>query len=587
MNGNDMPHDLSVIRHSLAHILAMAILKRDPEAKLGTGPATDDGFFYDVLLSEGITLTPDDFDGIIEDMRAIIRENLPFERKIVSPSEARELFSDNPFKLEIINDAEVRGEEISIYACGNFVDLCAGPHVEKTGDITADSFAMKGLAGAYWRGDETNPMLVRVSGYAFADKKALKAHFALLEDAKKRDHRKLGKELDLFTFSPLVGPGLPLFTPRGTALKESLQREVEHICRKYGFEKVFTPHLAKIDLYEISGHKQKFGDELFHVASHHKQDYVLKPVQCPHHTQIYASRPRSYRDLPIRYMESEKQYRDEKPGEIGGLQRVIAITVEDGHTFCTPEQVKDEIRSLVGIIRDFYTALGMWENKWVSLSVRDPKHPENYIGDTEDWNLAERTLREIADELGLAAKTCEGEAALYGPKLDFMFRDSTGREVQIPTVQLDFATPKRFGLVYTASDGGEQHPIMIHRAILGSYERFMMLLIEHFAGAFPFWLAPEQIRILPIGEAHREYAESILDRLRDEGLRAEIDRSDDSLGKRIRNVKTWKVPYFLVLGDAEVGNGTVTLESRDDGKIGEISPEELVGRLTKESRTRS
>ncbi len=581
-----MKHDIKTVRHSLAHILAMAILKRDPHAKLGTGPATDDGFFYDVLLSDGKTLSPNDFGGIIEDMRAIVKADLPFERKVVTPDEARGIFADNPFKLEIIGEAEMRGEEISVYTCGDFADLCAGPHVERAGDIDAQSFTMKGLAGAYWRGDESNPMLIRVSGYAFADKKALEAHFAFLEEAKKRDHRRLGKELDLFAFSPLVGPGLPLFTPRGTAIKETLQREVERICRRYGFEKVFTPHLAKIDLYETSGHKQKFGDELFHVASHHKQDYVLKPVQCPHHTQIYASRPRSYRDLPIRYMESEKQYRDEKPGEINGLQRVIAITVEDGHTFCTPEQVKDEIRSLIEIIRDFYTALGMWENKWVSLSVRDRKHPENYIGEPDDWDLAERTLREIADELGLDAKTCEGEAALYGPKIDFMFRDATGREVQIPTVQLDFATPKRFGLVYTASDGSERHPIMIHRAILGSYERFMMLLIEHFAGAFPFWLAPVQVRILPIGETHREYARDVAARLKESDIRIELDDSDESLGKKIRNVKTEKIPYFLVIGDAEVSNGTVTLESRDEGKLGELSVDNLLARFGKESTPR-
>jgi len=578
-----MKYPIETVRHSLAHILAMAILKRDPHAKLGTGPATDDGFFYDVLLSDSKTLSPNDFEGIIEDMRAIVKVDLPFERKVVTPDEARGIFADNPFKLEIIGEAEARGEEISVYTCGDFADLCAGPHVERTGDIDAQSFAMKGLAGAYWRGDESNPMLIRVSGYAFADQKALETHFAFLEEAKKRDHRRLGKELDLFAFSPLVGPGLPLFTPRGTAIKEALQREVERICRRYGFEKVFTPHLAKIDLYETSGHKQKFGDELFHVASHHKQDYVLKPVQCPHHTQIYASRPRSYRDLPIRYMESEKQYRDEKPGEINGLQRVIAITVEDGHIFCTPEQVKGEIRNLVEIIRDFYTALGMWEDKWVSLSVRDREHPENYIGEPDDWDLAERTLREIADELGLNAKTCEGEAALYGPKIDFMFRDATGREVQIPTVQLDFATPKRFGLVYTASDGSEQPPIMIHRAILGSYERFMMLLIEHFAGAFPFWLAPVQVRVLPISETHREYARKIAIRLRDADIRVEIDDSDESLGKKIRNVKTEKIPYFLVLGDAEVANETATLESRDEGKIGELSVDDLLARLARES----
>ena len=333
-------------------------------------------------------------------------------------------------------------------------------------------------------------------GVVFANQDELEQYIERQEQAKLRDHRKLGQELDLFCFSDLVGPGLPLYTPRGTIIISQLQSYVERICNKYGFEKVKTPHLAKRLLFETSGHAAKFSDELFSVTSPKGHDFSLKPVICPHQTQIYASRNRSYKDLPIRYMESDKQYRAEKTGEIGGLNRVYAITVEDGHSFCRVDQVKQEVINMVNIIKDFYSALGLWGNHWVSLSVRDYSHPEKYIGNSDDWDLCEKMLQEISEELHLDAKRCEGEAALYGPKLDFMFKDALGKEIQIPTVQLDFATPKRFGLTYTDTDGEEVSPVMVHRAILGSYERFLVLLIEHFAGWLPFWLAPEQIRIL-------------------------------------------------------------------------------------------
>ncbi|EKD58575.1 MAG: hypothetical protein ACD_56C00095G0001 [uncultured bacterium] len=384
----------------------------------------------------------------------------------------------------------------------------------------------------------------------------------MVEEAEKRDHRKLGKELDLFCFSDLVGPGLPLFTPKGTIIKDELQKHIEKVCRSYGFQKVSTPHLAKIDLYEKSGHAQKFGDELFQVASHYKQNYVMKPVQCPHQTQIFASRPRSYKDLPIRYMESEKQYRDEKPGEIGGLQRVIAITVEDGHSFCTVDQVKQEVKNMVEIIKNFYTSLGMWENHSVSLSVRDYAHPEKYIGESSDWDLCENMLQEISDEMDLKAVKHEGEAALYGPKLDFMFRDSLGKEIQIPTVQLDFATPKRFDLEYTNNEGGKSSPVMVHRAILGSYERFMMLLIEHFAGAFPLWLSPVQVAVLPISEKFIDYANEVKNALLENDIRVELSDRAESLGKRISEAEKMKTPYILVVGEKEVADKTVAIRTR-------------------------
>lgn len=354
------------------------------------------------------------------------------------------------------------------------------------------------------------------------------------------------------------------------------------MCRNYGFQKVSTPHLAKIDLYEKSGHAQKFGEELFQVASHYKQNYVMKPVQCPHQTQIFASKARSYRDLPIRYMESEKQYRDEKPGEIGGLQRVIAITVEDGHSFCTVDQVKQEVKNMVEIIQNFYTSLGMWDNHSVSLSVRDYAHPEKYIGEPSDWDLCENMLQEISDEMGLNAVKHEGEAALYGPKLDFMFKDSLGKEIQIPTVQLDFATPKRFDLEYSNNEGGKSSPVMVHRAILGSYERFIMLLIEHFAGAFPLWLSPVQVAILPISEKFADYAQEVKNKLLTNDIRIEMYDQAESLGKRISMAEKMKTPYIIVMGEKEVADKTVTLRTRGIREQQTMSLDEFIEKMTTE-----
>jgi threonyl-tRNA synthetase len=368
---------------------------------------------------------------------------------------------------------------------------------------------------------------------------------------------------------------LPLFSPNGVVIIDELRKHVEKICSNYGFKKVMTPHLTKIDLFKISGHADKFSEELFSVNSRHKQEYVMKPVQCPHQTQIYASRPRSYRELPIRYMESEKQYRAEKPGEIGGLSRVIAITVEDGHSFCAVDQVKDEIKNMVEIIKDFYSALGMWGKHWVSLSVRDYSHPEKYIGTPEDWDKCERMLEDVAEEMGLNAKKCEGEAALYGPKLDFMFKDAMGKEIQIPTVQLDFATPKRFNLVYTDKEGKEIHPVMVHRAILGSYERFLVLLIEHFGGAFPFWLSPVQIKIISVGEKHIEYSKKLAQEFKHKGIRAEVDDSDETVGNKIRKGVSDKTPYLVVVGDKEINSDKLSVRDRGKRDIREISKQEF------------
>jgi threonyl-tRNA synthetase len=562
---------IDILRHSVAHVLATAVFEMFPDAKFGMGPSIENGFYYDFDLPR--TLIPEDLEILEEKMRNIIKASHKFEKANISITEALKDFkkAKQPWKIELIKDIAKENKQsktVSIYKTGPFVDLCSGPHIDSTGKINAKAFKLTKISGAYWKGDEKNKMLQRIYGVAFATEKELRKYLAMLAEAEKRDHRKLGKELDLFCFSDLVGPGLPLFTPKGTIIIDELQKHVESICRAHGFEKVSTPHLAKINLFEKSGHKQKFGDELFRVQSHHKQDYVLKPVQCPHQTQIYASKIRSYRDLPIRYMESNKQYRDEKPGEISGLSRVIAITVEDGHSFCEISQVKEELKIMVRIIRDFYKALGLWGNHWVSLSVRDPKHPEKYIGDKKDWDLCEKMLQNVSEEMKLGAKKREGEAALYGPKLDFMFRDAVGKEIQIPTVQLDFATPKRFGLTFIDRDGKEKNPVMVHRAILGSYERFLVLLIEHFAGAFPIWLSPVQVEVIPVSEKFEKYGNEILKGLKEKSIRAIMNGADESLGKRIREAQKQKVNYMLIVGEKEMNAKSVAVRDRGKGDLG-------------------
>lgn len=584
MNKEDRPKKVEIIRHSASHILAMAIIKMFPSAKLAIGPAIENGFYYDFDLPR--TLIPEDLEILEKEMVKIVEQNYPFEHKRVSAQEAKDLFKkiNQNYKIELIDELIKQGErEVDLYKSGNLVDLCTGPHLESTGEIPIQAIKLTKVSGAYWRGDEHRDQLQRIYGVAFANKKDLRVYLKNQEEAEKRDHRKLGKELDLFCFSDLVGPGLPLFTPKGTAIKEQLQKRVENICQNYGFEKVITPHLAKIDLYKISGHADKFSEELFHVNSRHSQTYVMKPVQCPHQTQIYASRPRSYRDLPIRYMESEKQYRAEKPGEINGLSRVIAITVEDGHSFCRIDQVKEEIRIMINIIKSFYSDLGLWGNHWVSLSVRDYNHPEKYIGDQKDWDKCESMLEEIANEMDLKAKKCEGEAALYGPKLDFMFRDAMGREIQIPTVQLDFATPKRFNLSYIDQNGEKTPPVMVHRAILGSYERMMALLIEHFAGKFPTWLAPVQASIIPVGEKFNSYGKEVFKQLKKAGIRTEIDNSNNSLGKKIAENTKQKIPYLLVIGEKEETTGSVAIRKRDSKEQQIITIQEFIDKIQKEN----
>ena len=444
------------------------------------------------------------------------------------------------------------------------------------------------VSGVYFEGNANNEMIQRIVGKSFESKEDLDKYNVFIEEAKERDHRKIGQDLDLFCFSDYVGAGLPLFTPRGTIIIDELKREMERVCKKYGFEKVSCPSLADISLFETSGHAQKFNEELFRVESPKGHKFVLKPVQCPHHTQIFASKLRSYKDLPIRYMESDKQYRAELQGAVGNsLSRVYAITVEDGHVFCTRKQVKQEIINICNLIKDFYSRMGLWENHWVSLSVRDYEHPEKYIGEKSDWDLCESLLQEISDELRLDAKRCEGEAALYGPKLDFMFRDALDREIQIPTVQLDFATPKRFGLFYIDENGEKQTPVMVHRAVLGSYERFLVLLLEQFKGVLPVWLSPVQVNIVPVNmKYHDEYCQKLKQILIDEDIRVSYDDSKEQMGKKIRQSNVMKNPYTLIIGDNERDNNLISFRKYGSEETMSMSIEEFISFMKKEIRRR-
>lgn len=585
--------NLHAMRHSLAHITAAAVKRLWPDAKFGVGPVVENGFYYDIDLGEK-TISEDDFGRIEKEMRKIIAQNQDFERFTMPLDEAIAWAEENnqPYKVELLNDLKRAGttvakdldvnelgldtqedskvSDVSFYRNGDFTDLCRGPHVANTKEVGV--FKLMRIAGAYWRGKEGNPQMQRLYGVAFESQEELDNYLKALEEAKSRDHRLLGKQLDLFAFSDLVGPGLPLFTPRGTIIRNLLKQALLQTGAKYGGQEVGIPHIAKRELYEISGHAQKFSEELFAVKSHYDIDFVMKPVSCPHHTQIFASQPRSYKDLPISYMESTMQYRDEKPGQIGGLGRVRAITVDDGHLFCTVDQIKDEVKKLCGFIEEFHSSLGMYGDHWVSLSVRDYSKPDQYIGDSEDWDQAEQMLEQLADEAGLNAQKMEGEAALYGPKLDFMYKDVLGNERQLSTIQLDFATPKRFNLTYTDADGSEKSPVMIHRAILGSYERFMAILLEKTAGWLPFWLAPEQVRILTINDTVLDYVDKVKAQLNEvllmqplkyNELRFSVDARNESLGRKIRDAVGMKIPITIIIGNKDVAAGQVSVRLRD------------------------
>lgn len=576
-------------RHTLAHLLAVGVRRAFPHAKPTIGPAIDNGFYYDFDFSGGAAPSDADLKKLEKNMRAALPEWKAFSHRVVTADEAREVFAGNPFKTEIINDLEKAGETITLYTVGEghfeFTDLCRGGHSEHPADdIDPDSFTLTSLAGAYWRGDEKNPMLSRIYGLAFDTKEELAAYQAQVEEARQRDHRKLGKELDLFTFSELVGSGLPLWTPRGTALRHALDAYVWELRAKHGYERVTIPHFTKRALYETSGHWDKFAEELFRIETREGKEYAVKPMNCPHHAQIFDRHPHSYRDMPQRYAETTMVYRDEQSGELGGLTRVLSITQDDSHVFCRHNQVKEEFFRIWDIIDTFYGTFGF--KLRVRLSFHEPSDMGKYLGTQEIWENAENALREIATERKADYFEAPGEAAMYGPKLDFMAKDSLGREHQVATIQLDMNQPERFDLTCINEKGEKERIVMIHCAVMGSIERFSAVLIEHLGGNFPLWLAPEQVRIISVSDAHAAYAADVYAALKAAGIRAILDDSNESMGKKIRNVKMAHLPYFAVVGDAEIADGTVTLESRS-GATEKLPREAFVAKLREESAARS
>jgi threonyl-tRNA synthetase len=601
---------LQAMRHSLAHIMATAVQKLWPEAKFGVGPAVENGFYYDIDLGD-TKISEDDFANIEKAMQEVIKADLPFERFEMNIDEAIKWAQDynQPYKEELLNDLKRAGttvakdldaaelgtiasgdaavDKVSFYRNGDFTDLCRGPHVESTGKVGA--FKLMRVAGAYWRGNEKNAQMQRLYGAAFATPKELRQYLDMLEEAKKRDHRKLGQELDLFVFSDMVGSGLPMFTPRGTVLREELARFSNELRERYDFQKVWIPHMTKKDLYEASGHWAKFGDELFLVKSQETSDtLVMKPMNCPHHTRIYASQPRSYRDLPLRYLETTTIYRDEKTGELNGLSRVRSATQDDSHVFCRHDQIEGEIHNLLEAAGELYKTVGMPLR--VRLSYRDDS--DAYLGSAELWQSAQEQLKNavIANELEYFEQ--EGEAAFYGPKIDFMVTDAIGREHQVATVQLDFVQPERFGLEYTADDGSRQQPVMIHCALLGSIERFLSVFIEHTAGRFPIWVAPEQIRVISVNQEDEtvKFADEVRAKAKSLGLRLVIDNSNESVGKKIRAAEVAKVPYTIVVGEKEISSGEVVPRIRKDMAVNDqaqtVSIDEFLGTVANEAKSR-
>jgi threonyl-tRNA synthetase len=582
--------ELYSMRHSLAHIMAQAVQHLWPSAKFGVGPVVDSGFYYDIDI-DGVKISEDDFKKIESEMRSIIKADYSFDRTEKAVDEAIDWAknAEQPYKVELLNDLKRAGttmakdlnkdemgtiaeggsaiDSVSFYTDGDFTDLCRGPHAESTGKVGA--FKLMRVAGAYWRGKETNPQMQRLYGLAFPTKEELDNYLNMLDEAKKRDHRKLGKDLDLYTTSNLVGVGLPLFTPRGTILRDLFAEYSNQLRKNYGFTKVWTPHITKKDLYETSGHWAKFGDELFLVTSQETSDEMaLKPMNCPHHTQIFASQPRSYRDMPVRFLETTTDYRDEKTGELGGLSRVRSLTQDDSHVFCRPDQIENEINSLLASARELYSTIDM--SLRVRLSYRDESNA--YLGDLSLWEQAQAQLKSavIANQLDYYEQ--EGEAAFYGPKIDFMATDAIGREHQVATVQLDFVQPERFSLEYTNTEGSPERPVMIHCALLGSIERFLSVFIEHTGGWFPFWVAPEQVRILTINDSVSEYVAEIEEVIRATVLmtpvkynevRYSVDARNESLGKKIREATSYKIPVQLIVGPKDMESRQVSVRTQE------------------------
>jgi len=573
------------IRHSLAHLLAAAVLKKFPKAKLGIGPTIENGFYYDFLLPR--SLTPDDLKEFEKTMHELIRAKLDFTGKKITPAEAKKMFKDQKFKLDLIKDLVKEKKTLTAYKTGDvFTDLCKGGHVKNTSEIPADAFALTKIAGAYWKGDEKNPQLQRIYGLAFETKKELEEYLRLTEEAKKRDHRKLGKELELFTVSDEVGPGLPLFYPKGAILRRIIENFITEEQEKQGYLPIWIPHITKGELYKISGHLEKYDAMFPPMKLKGEADYYLKPMNCPHFMMLYKSLPHSYRELPIRYTATTTNYRYEKSGELAGLTRVRALTQDDCHVFAAPDQIEGEIELMLDMIAHIYAVFG-FNDFWVRISTHDPKEKEKYIGEPKVWKDSETALARLIEKRKWKSETVLGEAAFYGPKLDFIFKDVLGREWQLSTIQLDMNLPKRFALTYIDDQGKEKQPIVIHRAILGSTERFLGILIEHYAGAFPLWLSPVQAVILPISEKFGDYAQKLFLMLCEAGIRAELGDANETLGKRIREAEMRKTPYILVVGEKEKNANTVNVRHYRRGQEGEIDAEKLIRNIGEEIKTKT
>ncbi|MCZ7546729.1 MAG: threonine--tRNA ligase [Anaerolineae bacterium] len=567
--------ELHRIRHSAAHVMAQAVLEMFPGGKVAIGPPIEDGFYYDFDLPRSLTL--DDLAQIEQRMRAIIREDHPFVRRVVSAQEARQLFADQPYKLELIDGLEQGGLDeygertdepvvLSTYRHDAFEDLCRGPHVERTGELNPDAVKLLNVAGAYWRGDENRPMLQRIYGTAWKTADELEDYLERLEEARKRDHRRVGKELGLFAFSPLVGAGLPLWKPKGAMLRETLERFLREAQLERGYLPVVTPHIGKLDLYKTSGHYPYYKDSQYTPIDVDGEEFLLKPMNCPHHIEIYRSEMRSYRDLPQRYAEFGTVYRYEKAGELTGLTRVRGFTVDDAHLFVTPEQLEDEFIEVVKLIQYVFDSLGLHDFR-ARIGTHDDES-DKWVGERAVWEESVRAIVNAAEKLGLDYVVEEGEAAFYGPKLDFIFRDVLKREWQLGTVQVDYNLPERFALEYVGADNQPHRPVMIHRAPFGSLERFIGILIEHFNGAFPVWLAPVQAVIIPIADRHHDYARRVAAQLKAAGVRTEVDLSSDRMGAKIRAAQLQKVPYMLVIGDREMEAEAVAVRLRTGEDLG-------------------
>ena len=576
----DDPEGKHAFWHSSAHLLAEALQELYPGVKFGIGPAIENGFYYDIDPGEH-KITSEDFPKIEKKMQELVARKEAIVRKDISKADALKMFGDRneTYKCELISELE--DGHITTYTQGDFTDLCRGPHIPNTAPIKA--VKILSLAGAYWRGDEKRQQLVRVYGISFPKKKMLDEYLALLEEAKKRDHRKLGKEMELFAFSPRVGQGLPLWLPKGAALRDRLEQFLRKIQKEYGYLQVITPHIGNKALYVTSGHWAKYGKDSFQPihTPEEGEEYMLKPMNCPHHCEIYQAAPRSYRDLPMRLAEFGTVYRYEQSGELHGLTRVRGFTQDDAHIFCAPEQIKGEFLKVMDIILYIFKALD-FKNFEAQISLRDPNNKEKYIGSDENWHLAENAIIEACAEKGLKAKQVEGEAAFYGPKLDFMVKDAIGRRWQLGTIQVDYNLPERFGLEYTGADNQKHRPVMIHRAPFGSMERFVAVLLEHTAGKLPIWLIPDQCVVLPISEKFNDYARKVVKDLDKEGVRAIIDDRNEKIGKKIRDNELKKIPYLLIVGEKEAADGAVAVRKQGEGDKGVMSIADFAALINKE-----